>query len=769
MENNMFFTAISFLLGDLLFQQLHVLPNFSMNISLLICALVLVWMRRLSCISWLLFACISGFLWAEWQAHHLLSIKLDKNMEEKTILITGTIVTLPKVEEKIAHFEFELTNIEWADISIAKNMRVKLSWYHPDIPLNVGGRYQFYARLKRIHSCQNPGTFDQEAWYLQHGIRAQGYIVQNQQNQLLVNNRFTMPIQQLRQYLQYYIYKLLPASETAPWLMALMIGERSQIPPHHWDILRRTGTNHLMAIAGLHLGFIALITHFIFNKIWRWWPRGLLLIPAQQVAILGAVVSVLFYSALAGFSIPTQRASLMFIIFSYATFMKSSINPWQSWSLALFIIILIQPLSVLSEGFWLSFATLALLIFHMRGRLAPQGMWWNWGRAQWIIGLGLIPFTIYFFHEFPLLSFVANLIAIPWLTFTILPFTFISTVLILIHPAWASCFLAFADKNLSLLWIFLTWVAKCPSFSWQQFYPTMNLLLASMIGSTLLLLPHRTPGRIMGLFWMLPLWFYSPQLPKNGELWLTLLDVGQGLSVVVQTKHHMLLYDTGPKYSEQFNMGKHVVVPFLRSIKTNNIDMLVISHGDNDHIGGASSVMEAFNVNEIKTSVTERFKFKNTSLCLEKEKWQWDNINFEFLYPDKSNLNLGNDSSCVLLIDNGTQQILLSGDIEKWAERRMLKKNKLSPTAILVAPHHGSKTSGLRKFMETLRPQIVLYAVGYRNRYHFPHPSVVKSYKQIESQQLDTSTSGAIQIKLSQKEASIKPESFRNQHHHYWF
>lgn len=254
-------------------------------------------------------------------------------------------------------------------------------------------------------------------------------------------------------------------------------------------------------------------------------------------------------------------------------------------------------------------------------------------------------------------------------------------------------------------------------------------------------------------------------MPHKNEFWLHVLDVGQGLAVVVQTHQHTLVFDTGAKLGAKFDMGASVVVPFLHSIGTNKLDMVVISHGDNDHVGGLNAILKSFPVTSIKTSVPE--KIPQAQLCLQGDKWEWDGVTFEFLYPSKGTLHLNNDSSCVLRIVSGDQKVLLTGDIEKFAEENLIKnKLELLSARILIAPHHGSKTSGLNKFLMAVDPSHVVFATGYRNRYHFPHAIIVKKYQDLGAVMLNTAETGAILFRLNQQ--GLNYELYRMKHKHFW-
>lgn len=367
----MFSFAIAFLLGDLWLQTFSQLPSI-IFISFILTIFFLLWifLRQYYKYSYLLFAFILGFTWTFWCAYQQLTLRLPKDLEGHPILITGYIASIPIINLQQTSFIFSLKK---------QKTLLRLVTRHPIEDLRVGDKRQFLVSLKRIHGTQNLGGFDFEALSIQKGLHGTGYILPSEKNKLLSHHWYHYPIEQLRERLQQKIATHLPHSKTAPWLMALMTGERTGIPQEDWQILRNTGTNHLMAIAGLHIGVMAELTHKIVSLIWRRFSFLLLWLPAQLAGVYGALLMAILYSALAGFSLPTERACIMLIIFSMTLLARRKIHSWHAWSFALLIVLLFNPLSVLTESFWLSFATIALIMYGMSGRLSISNLWWKWG------------------------------------------------------------------------------------------------------------------------------------------------------------------------------------------------------------------------------------------------------------------------------------------------------------------------------------------------------------------------------------------------------
>lgn len=759
--------SLAFLSGILLLQTFSHLPS---KIWIIICLLISILLRLFSFRHWkylkLLAAFLIGFAWCTWFAYTQTHWTLPSELEGKDLLVTGHITSLPNTIDHRQTFLFSIKHYEKNGKPHSASGILRLSMQDSTTKLHPGDEWQFQTRLKKIHGTQNPGTYDYEAWALQQGIRANGYIIKSHQNKLLSQKWYHSPINQLRQNLKDRIEKVLPLTNTSPWIIALILGERQNISEQNWEVLRKTGTNHLMAIAGLHIGFMSGFIFFLVSWCWRRIPNLALYFPAQHAGAIASLAMALFYSALAGFLIPTQRACIMLTVFIVILLLRRNLIAWHAWSLALVTVLLINPLSVLTESFWLSFGAVAFIIYGVSGRLAPKGLWWKWGRIQWVIAVGLIPFSIWLFQQCSIISFIANSVSIPWVGFLIVPLGLIGAGALLFSETLGGWILIFADKLLSFMWDILTWFANLSWSAWYQVMPNTLILIVACIGVILLLLPRGFPGRYLGFIGFLPLLFYQPPTPATGECWLTLLDVGQGLATVVQTKNHFLVFDTGAKLSANFDMGASVVAPYLRIKGAKKLDMLVISHGDNDHIGGAKAVMRQFEIASFRSS--DVVKMPEASYCLAGEKWTWDNVTFEFIYPTAENLNKGNDSSCVLRITTGNKHALLTGDIEKYAERQLVNSmhEKLQAN-ILIAPHHGSKTSGEMEFIKAVNPEYVLFPVGYRNRYHFPHHSVVAKYDALGVKQFNSIESGAIQFTLLPNNI-LKPSLYRVAHQRYW-
>jgi competence protein ComEC len=723
---------IGFLAGDMLIQQLAELPSI-LFLSLLTTVCAVAWLKFRYHWRYIHFflAFLLGLTYTTWYTERILRWTLPHDKEEVALQVIGDVVSIPVISHHQAQFQFHF---------LKQNTKIKLSWNEPPPYLRVGDRWQLWVKLKRIHGLHNPGGFDYEAWTLQQGLRASGSVISTLPPIKITHLWYTHPINQLRQHIQAKLKQHLPNTATAHWLEALAIGERTDVPQDQWQVLRQTGTNHLMAIGGLHIGMVSGFVYLLVSWCWRRIPMLTLWLPAQEASACVALLAGWLYGALSGFAMPAQRACLMLTVYTIATLSRKKILSWHVWAMAMFVVLLVNPLSVLSDSFWLSFGTIALIIYGMSGKLSAHNFWWKWGRVQWVIGFGLLPLSLLFFQECSLASFLANSVAIPWLGCLILPFCLLGTMLIFILPSVGHLILLTADISFGWLWYILEEISHWSLSTWSQAMPNYFILLLSIIGILILITPVKFPARWLGIIWLLPLILFKPIPLQSGQAKVTMLDVGQGLSTVIQTQHHVLIFDAGPR-------NANVVVPFLRSQYINHIDKLVISHGDEDHIGGSGDILKSLPIKNITTSVPEKFTQQTADICLAGEQWQWDGVSFRFIYPYSDTLHLGNDSSCVLRIDAGQDRVLIPGDIEKFAEQTMVEREPDALRAtVLIAPHHGSHTSSTPGFVNAVYPRYVWYAVGYRNRYHFPHVDVIERYRELNTEEFDSVNAGAISL-----------------------
>lgn len=770
---------LSFLFGVLLLQQFSSLPSINWCWALLLVVFLPLIPRyfrfsRLSCIF------ILGFLWALLRAHWVLDITLPNELQGKDIFVTGVVASIPYKDNRKQRFEFDIETLEYNKKKIPSIGKVRISWYgkrskgnkksRSKVSLKAGQRWQFWLRLKQPHGFMNPAGFDYEGWLYSKKIRATGYVRINYKKKQFAKkldeeaSGYNMLI--LRQKL-YDDLKLATANTSYMGiLIALAIGERSAITAEQWQVFRATGTSHLVAISGLHIGLLAGFVFFLTRFIWPYFGSLALKLAAPRAAAISALIAATFYAALSGFAVPSQRALIMLSVVMLSIFLRHKVKSSQVLSFALLSVLLFDPSSILSAGFWLSFMAVAVIGLASSGRLTIDKSWKILGRLQWRISLALIPLLIFLFQQASLVSPVANLFAIPVVSFIVVPLVLLATSVMSFIPAIAETLFSLADNSLNLLWWLLSRLADTPISQWYGIKPDILSLVMASLGFVLLLAPRAWPAKYIGLFLILPLLWPNIDSPNNGEVEVTLLDVGQGLSAVVQTSNHILVFDTGPRFSQNFDTGAAVVVPFLRHKSIQKLDMLIVSHKDNDHSGGLKSIQSNIKVDKILTS----YALNGANQCFRGQEWQWDGVSFEMLNPDKSfAYKRRNNASCVLRISAGDKSLLLSADIEKKTEKRLVKQQYLLlKSSYLIAPHHGSKTSSSQTFLDAVDPDYILIPVGFSNRYKMPHSSVIERYKAGQIDFIETYKSGAITVKFGQKNSNKIPEQYRHLSQKYW-
>ena len=765
----------AFLAGVLILQFSPVLPAPVYPVLLLPALLLALWLPGNSrLLGW----CLAGFCWALLQANLIISRSLPAELEGRDLLIRGVVVSLPEQNAQIARgrtrFEFEIESLSHAGALHPSPGRVRLSAYRSSRPenLHAGQRWQFLVRMKRPHGLMNPGGFDYEGWLFQHRIRATGYIRKSTKNHRLTEDSSGCFILCLRERIRDRIVAQTADSPSRGLLLALAIGERSLITREQWQWLRQTGVSHLVAISGLHVGLVAGLIFLLVNRLWRLSSRLLILCPAPKAAASGAMLAALLYAALAGFSIPTQRALIMLSVVMLGLIFNRRLSPGRTLALALLLILIIDPLAVMSAGFWLSFVAVWFIVYALAARVGRQSKGRQWWRAQSRVTLGLMPVLLLFFQQVSLIAPLANAIAIPLVSLLIAPLCLLGSVLLLIDPDWALPLIQVAVCLSDILLDYLSWLAGLSFASGATASPSFAAFVLSIAGMFWLLAPKGIPARWLGGVMLLPLLLTRLAVPAPGELRFTLLDVGQGLAAVLQTQRHVLVFDTGARFGANFNIGEAVLIPFLRNQGIDTIDHLILSHADNDHMGGAKALLAAIPARQISGSDLPRMKKKGIgrtiSPCHAGQQWNWDGVRFRLLHPPVNTALQRNDQSCVLLVEAGGQRLLLSGDIEAAAERELLRRYGRALAAdILIAPHHGSRTSSTAAFIDAVSPRYILFPVGYRNRYGFPHPQVLMRYQSRRIQPLQTSKTGAIRFTLGQRKA-LTPELFRQMQGHYW-
>lgn len=748
--------VMALLLGELWVQQWPTLPGYGV-LALLALLVVLFWRCGLA----LPAAGLFGILWACVYGHWRLAQILPLSLEGREVEISGYIADFPRQHDDHVGFDFIVTQ---APPGIPD--KIRLAWYRRESALMAGEGWRLTVRLKQPFGRFNPGGFDYEAWLFANGIGATGYVRDHPAAiPLDAGIHFWQSLAAIRQSLARRIDGLLPDSKQAGVIKALTIGSQDGISQQQWRVFRDTGVIHLVVISGSH---ISLVAGWIFVVMRRFWARfGSLRFAPHQVAAVTACIFGWAYALLAGFSLPTQRAALMLLVITFALLSQRNISIWQVLALALAAVLLTDPLAVLAVGFWLSFVAVALLLYIATARLGRAGFWREIWQSQWVVTLGLAPLLLLFFQRVSLISPMANWLAVPLVGLLLVPLSLLALLLSWLFTDLAAVLMQAIDWLLNGAYLGLQQMAAWPLATASLPAPGGCTLLLAIIGVLWLLAPQGLPARYLGGFLLIPLLWPPSEQPALGEMRFTLLDVGQGLASVIQTANHVLVFDTGARFSEQSDMGESVLLPYLHQQAIRRVDRLVISHGDIDHRGGANALLEQMPVGDLMSTAAEFAERTDGQWCRSGQRWRWDEVDFAMLGPGGVGLDAENDNSCVLKISAGGHGLLLTGDIEQAAEHwLLLNQADQLPSELLVAPHHGSKTSSSAEFLAQVHPKTILIPAGHLNRYGFPHSQVLARYRELAADYYVSGEAGAILVEINSDGVQLSQE--RQRRRRYW-
>lgn len=680
-----------------------------------------------------------GLSWACLQAQWALDDRLPSRLDGETRWVEGRVVGLPQHTEAVVRFE--LADARSRHGTVPPLMR--LAWYGGP-PVKSGERWRVAVKLKRPAGLLNPHAFDYDAWLLAQRIGATGTV---KDGELLSEARWAWR-DGIRQRLQ-----AVDAQGRTGVLTALVLGDGSGLSRQDWQVLQDTGTVHLLVISGQHIGLLAGVVYLLIAGLARYglWPNRL---PWLPWACGLAFAAALGYGLLAGFEVPVRRACLMIGLVLLWRLRFRHLGAWWPLLLALNGVLLLDPLASLQPGFWLSFAAVAVLIFTFSGRLGPWRWWQAWTRAQWLIAIGLGPLLLVLGLPISLSGPLVNLLAVPWISLLVLPPALLGTLLLPV-PYVGEGLLWLAGGLIDGLFRGLAWVAgQVPA--WVPTAIPLWVWGLGALGAFLLLLPRGVPLRPLGWPLLLLLIFPPrPEIPEGvADIWQ--LDVGQGLAILVRTRHHTLLYDTGPRFGDN-DLGERVVLPTLRKLGVDGIDLMLISHAHADHAGGARAVAQGLPVKHVRGGEPAELPNEwQAAGCESGRRWTWDGVNFELW--QWAHARESNPKSCVLQIEARGERMLLTGDIDMAAERALLESPLAIPTDWLQSPHHGSRSSSSMALLDRLRPKAVLISRGQGNSFGHPHPTVLARYQKYGMAIYDSADQGAIHLQLGRFEA---PRSMR--------
>ena len=739
-----------------------------------------------------------GFGWAQWRAEIRMAEALPSESEITDIEVIGAIASLPQLTERGTRFEFDVEKVvtqEKGEVAAARSpivpSHISLTWYvetdrktdtKKAVPiLTPGERWHLTVRLKRPHGTMNPHGFDFEAWALERNIRATGYIRAKGVNTKLPVNAtgFMYRVDRVRMALR---DRMLYALKDDPYrgvLVALAIGEQGAITAEQWKVFWRTGTGHLMSISGLHITMVASLLYWLAFRAWARVPALVLRLPAQRAAALTGATVALVYALIAGFSVPTQRTFFMLAAIAAALWIGRGLSASRVLAWALLAVLLLDPWAGLAPGFWLSFGCVAMIFYVSALRTGQAGTVASAVNTQIAVTLGLLPVTLVLFQEVSIISPIANAFAIPLVSLIVVPITLVGALL----PF--DFILQFAHLAMSWCYMALGYLSELPNAVWQSHAPAQWTAVLAMIGVVWLLLPRGVTARWVGAVAMLPMFMVLPPSPKVGELWVTLLDVGQGLATVVRTASHSMVYDTGPRWNPDADSGNRIIAPYLRGEGVRELDALVVTHADEDHSGGAKSIIDMRKPKWVLTSMaSDSENLRGAAEVMRCEwsesggdSWHWDGVDFDIIHPSKDAYDVGgaktNNLGCTLKITAPGGSILMTADIEKLSETQLLERFKDEPTVlksdVLVVPHHGSRTSSTDAFIDAVSPAMALVPVGYRSRFRHPNSAVMDRYAVRKIPIYRTDFLGAITLKFA-RDANGMPSlsTFRQDRQRYW-
>lgn len=728
-----------------------------------------------------------GVAWATWRAEIRLAGPLPRDWESRDIEVMGAIASMPQVNDRGARFEFEVEKTLTADAIVPRHL--SLAWYAETNrktdeitappTLIPGERWHFTTRLRRPHGTMNPHGFDFEAWALERNIRATGYIRIKgiNEKQATLAQGFMYRIDRMRMSIRDQMQAALADQPYGGVLVALAIGEQSAIRPDQWKVFWRTGTGHLMSISGLHITMVASLIYWLAFRLWARVPALALRLPAQRAAAVAGALAALSYALVAGFSVPTQRTFFMLAAVAVALWFGRGISGSRILAWALLAVLLMDPWAVLAPGFWLSFGAVAMIFYVTAARTGMPSALSGAVKTQIAVTLGLLPMTLALFQEVSVISPIANAFAIPVVSLMVVPITLLGALIGQFMPSdWV---LQLAHLVMQLCYFALAWLAELPNAVWQSHAPPLWAAGLALAGGMWLLAPRGAPLRTAGAVLTLPMFLVRPPAPGEGELWIHLLDVGQGLATVVRTAHHSLVYDTGPKWNLDADSGNRIVVPFLRGEGVRELDALIITHADDDHSGGAKSVIDARKPKWVMTSMDADSEGLEGATGLRKcsvgDTWRWDGIAFDIIHPAPETYEMAgiktNNLSCTLKITSPGGTILMTADIEKLSELQLLTRYKNDAAVlkadVLVVPHHGSRTSSVDAFIDAVAPNVALVPVGYRSRFRHPNGAVMERYAARKIPVQRTDYLGAITVKFVPGRVPAV-SAFRDERQRYW-
>lgn len=740
---------VGFLMGAASSLFWHSLPgSVLIGIAFVISALLLVASSSVKWLSGLLF----GVVWLSVFGHLQQAKLFNENELETSIHVEGVIESLI-TEQMRQQFVLTINQASWARLLYPR--RLKLNWFSPQWPLKQGQVVRLEVKLKPPFGLANEGSFSYQTWLLSQSIVATGYVVTGGHHQLIKQTTSTR---------QKVLDEIDGMNLThAQWILALSVGFRGLLDSNDWQLMQQTGLAHVLAISGLHLtvafGLAYGVCGFVLSALLAGLKRQDW-INVHHLSLIFALAISFYYSFLAGFSVPTLRALLALGLFVFFRLIKHNVSKLSGFLWCVSLLVLVFPSSIFSTSFWLSVSAVAAILFAV-WRLGSRPSRKALGqtlvyalKVQGVMTLLVTPLAIYQFGNLPVYSLVFNLVLVPLISLFLVPMCLVGTATLIVFPSAAGPLFRFINYVFKLGVEGLLGLSELTNLAWSVGQFSISSLLFLQMFILFLLLPPLPVSKYMTSFLVLPLVFDLWRVPEKGW-YVHVLDVGQGLSVVIEKNRRAIVYDTGPAFDSGFNMAQAVVLPFLRARGIDRIDQLILSHQDNDHSGGEAMLMPYVD------SINKR--------CEAGTQWSWLGIGFRVLWPSNGEGIEGtNETSCVVLISDGYTKVLLPGDIEKAQERQLVLQlgNGLKAN-ILLAPHHGSNTSSTRLFVRHVKPDWVVFSRGFKNRWGFPKSQVVETYHKYNANLLDTVENGQVSFHILENRVNV--ERYRQQIQPFWY
>ncbi|MGJ7610018.1 MULTISPECIES: DNA internalization-related competence protein ComEC/Rec2 [unclassified Variovorax] len=701
---------------------------------------------------------------------------LRPGLEGRDLLVTGVVAEMPQRNEGGARFRLDAESARWADrIEGAAPVVpdcIALGWYAEDLAdaPHAGERWRFTVRLKAPHGNRNPHGFDGELWMWEQGLHASGYVRTGARDEppVLLSATWRHPVERAREAVRDAVFERVPDRGQAGVIAALVTGDQSAIDRAGWDVFRATGVAHLMSISGLHITMFAWLAAHVVGWLWRRSTRLMLRVPAPQAALVGGLLLAALYALFSGWGVPSQRTVWMLATVALLR-LTGRRWPWPHvWLLTAAVVVAADPWALMQAGFWLSFVAVGVLFATDAAvpgekKTNASSRLFQFLREQWVITLAITPLGLLLFQQVSLVGLLANAVAIPWVTLVVTPLAMLGVT---VAPLWD-----LGAQAVRWLTMLLQWLAGLPYATLSVAAPPVWMAAFGVAGGALLAMRLPWSLRALGVPLLLPVLLWQAPRPATGDFELLAADIGQGNAVLVRTATHSLLYDAGPRYSLESDAGHRVLVPLLRA-HGERLDMLVLSHRDSDHTGGAPAVLAMQPQAALLSSIEATHPLqalRPAQRCEAGQRWVWDGVSFEVLHPfdtDYRSFTKPNAVSCVLRIGNGHATALLAGDIERLQEAALVARTPdLLRADVLLAPHHGSKTSSSAPFLDAVRPRIALVQAGYRNRFGHPAPEVLDRYAQRGVRLVENTRCGAA-LWSSDRPAEVRCE--RDRRARYW-